>query len=103
MVAALLYKLPDLYLSESRTLSELTDVTHNIPRILCFPRIGGNKLSHWNAPQCDLNRFPPRNFLQHCVEFRLVVEFTPPAHFSPSLYHYPFNYFVRPANWFNST
>src|SRR5258708_36655020 len=83
MVAPLLYQLPDLYLSESHTLSELTDVTHNIPRILCFPRIGGDKLSPWNPPQRDLNRFPPRNPLQQCVEVRLGVESTPRGPFSP--------------------
>src|SRR5260370_35579472 len=87
MVAPLLYQLPDLYLSESHTLSELTDVTHNIPRILCFPRIGGNKLSHWNTPQCDISRFPPRHLLQQCVEVRLGVECTHRGHFSPSLYN----------------
>jgi hypothetical protein len=64
MATTLLYEIPYLYFAESQTFSEFADVAHNALGIFRFLRTGGNKLSHWNTPQRDLDGLSPGHFLQ---------------------------------------
>ena len=74
MATTILCQVPYLYFPESHPCSESADLAHNLPRVLCFIRIGGNKLSHGDTPQRDLI-FSPRATLFNRA-FRFVFAST---------------------------